>query len=55
MFGTSPDICSSLWDLLDPTITMSNEVKAVHLVWGLMFLNLYELEAVHCATSGGVD
>ena len=24
MFGTSPDICSLLWDLLDPTTTMPN-------------------------------
>ena len=33
MFGTSPDICSLLWDLLDPTTTMPNEVKTVHLLW----------------------
>ena len=55
MFGTSPDICSLLWDLLDPTTTMPNEVRAVHLLWGLMFLKLYASEAVHCAISGGVD
>ena len=55
MFGTSPDICSLLWDLFDPTTTMPNEVRAVYILWGLMFLNLYALEAVHCAISGGVD
>ena len=33
MFGTSPDICSLLWDLLDTTTTMPNEVRAVHLFW----------------------
>ena len=55
MFGTSPDTCSLLWDLLDPTTTMPNEVKAVHLLWGLMFLKLFASEAVHCAISGGVD
>ena len=55
MSGTSPDICSLLWDLLDLTTTMPNEVRAVHLLWGLMFLKLYASEAVHCAISGGVD
>ena len=33
MFGTSPDNCSLLWDLLDTTTTMPNEVKTVHFLW----------------------
>ena len=55
MFGISPDICSLLWDLLDPTTTTPNEVMSIHLFWGLMFLKLCVSEAVHFAISGGVD
>ena len=55
MFGTSPEICSLLWDHLDPPNSMPNEVKAFHLLWGLMFLKLYASEVVHCAIAGGVD
>ena len=55
MFGTSPNICSLLWDMLDPTNTMPNKVNGIHLLWGLMFLKLYSSEAVHCGISGGVD
>ena len=55
MFGTCPDMCSLLWDKLDPTNTMPNGVKGFHLLWGLMFLKSYASEVVHCAISGGVD
>ena len=55
MFGTSPDMCSLLSDMLDPIDTMPNGVKGFHLLWGLMFLKLHATEAVHCAISGGVD
>ena len=47
MFGTSPDMCSLLWDMLDPIDTMPNGVKGFHLLWGLMFLKLHATEAVH--------
>ena len=55
MFGTSPTICSLLWEMLDPTNTMPNGVKGFHFFWGLMFFKLYASEAVQCAISGGVD
>lgn len=53
MFGTSPEICSLLWDHVDPLSTMPNGVQDVHLLWGLMFLKLYAAESVHCALAGG--
>ena len=55
MFGTSPDMCSLLWDMLDPIDTMPNGVKGFHLLWGPILLKLYASEVVHCAISGGVD
>ena len=55
MFGTSPAICSLLWDMLDHTNTMPYGVNGFHLHWGLIFLKLYASVAVHCAISGGVD
>jgi hypothetical protein len=55
MFGTSPEICSLLWDHVDPLSTMPNGVQDAHLLWGLMFLKLYAAESVHCALAGGVD
>jgi hypothetical protein len=55
IFGTSPNICSLLWEMLDPTNPMPNGVKGFHLLWGLMVLKLHASKAVHCAISGGVD
>ena len=55
MFGTSPEICSLLWDCIDPLNTMTNGVQDVHLLWGLMFLKLYVSESVNCALARGVD
>ena len=55
MFGTSPEICSLLWECIDPLNTMTNGVQDVHLLWGLMFLKLYVSESVNCALARGVD
>ena len=54
-FITSPEICSLLWDCIDPLNTMPNGMQDVHLLWGLMFLKLYVSESVNCALAGGID
>jgi hypothetical protein len=45
-FGTSPAVCSLLWEMLLPVTTIST--KPVCLLWGLMFLKLYNSESAHC-------
>jgi hypothetical protein len=56
MFGTSVEICSLLWDMIEPSdFTMGKGAKSCHLLWALMFLKLYATEANLCALAGGVD
>lgn len=55
-FGTSSDVCSVLWNMLQPYTTMhQNGIVPHHLLWSLMFLKEYAHETVHCAMVGGVD
>lgn len=44
-FGTSPQVCSLLWDMIDRT-WMPNGSRPVHLLWALMLLKLYCAESV---------
>ena len=53
-FGVTPEICAHVWGLLDPT-TLPEHTEKKHLLWGLMFLMLYETESVNCTMAGGVD
>jgi len=56
MFGISAEICSHLWDMIDPSeFTMGKGAKCCHLLWALMLLKVYATEATLCALAGGVD
>ena len=49
-FGTSPEICAVLWEMLDPIFGGLPK----HLLWALMFLKLYCAESVMRTLAGGV-
>ena len=44
-FGVSPSTCALLWGRIR-THGMAPRARAVHLLWGLLFLNLYDPEEV---------
>ena len=47
MFGTSPDMCSYLWLLLQTqSFLLSTKARPVHLLWGLVMLKTYGSEAM---------
>ena len=47
MFGTSPDMCSYLWLLLQTqSFLLSAKARPVHLLWGLVMLKTYGSEAL---------
>ena len=55
-FGSSPEVCSLLWDLLQPQIkAMPRNARPSHLLWGLLFLKIHSTESVHASLAGGVD
>jgi hypothetical protein len=53
MFGTSPEMCTRLWQMIDPFVSMPNGVHPRHLLWALMLLKLYCAESVLCTLAGG--
>ena len=55
MLGTSPEVCSLLWDCFDHLNTMPDRVQDVHLLWGLMVSMHYVSESENCTLAGGVD
>lgn len=48
-FGTTPENCVILWDMITPNESMPKGVKCCHLLWALMFLKLYASEHVLCS------
>lgn len=44
-FGTSPDVCSTLWRRLYPTMSQPG-FATKHLLWALNFMKCYQTEAV---------
>ena len=55
-FGTSPEGCAAIWNLLDPYTTITTKgLSPKHLLWALMFLKVYAKESIHCSMAGGVD
>lgn len=51
-FGTTATVCVTLWALAE---VEDSSTKPVHLLWGLMLMNLYASESVLCTLTGGVD
>ena len=54
-FGTTPALCSILWEKLEPWRTMPKGAQPKHLLWGLMLMKLYLNEHALAALAGGVD
>ena len=55
-FGTSLEVCATIWNLLDPYTTMPTKgLSPKHLLWALMYLKVYAKESIHCSMAGGVD
>jgi hypothetical protein len=57
-FGTSPGVCSYIWSLIYPSLHRNHEccgVQFFHLLWGLMFLKVYETDSVLAGIVGGID
>lgn len=55
VFGTSPQICSYLWDMCSYHTDLPKDSHPKHLLWSLMFLKLYRSESAHTSIAGGVD
>ena len=51
-FGTTPTICTIIWDLLLTTDNMPQKGRPEHLLWALLFLHLYCAESVHATLTG---
>lgn len=50
LFGTTPFLCVCLWDELNHSGEgLLRSCKVVHLLWTLLFLKCYSVEAVHAA------
>ena len=47
LFGVTPAVCSSAWDLMRGSLPRS--AKACHLLWTLLFLKAYAVEHVNAA------
>ena len=45
LFGITPDVCSEIWHLL--RYLRPNSSRPVHLLWALLFLNVYGGEETH--------
>jgi len=54
-YGMTASICATLWHMVKPETTMPKGAHPVHLLWCLVFLNIYATEAVLCTMAGGVD
>ena len=50
--GASFVTISELWNMLDPTISISNRARPKHLLWTLVFLKVNKSEPVHLQLTG---
>ena len=51
-FGTWPCICAELWRLVDPYETIHPDSLAVHLLWALLLMCNYSIEAMNASLVG---
>lgn len=54
-FGTTPENCCIIWNMIDPPVNMANGVEHCHLLWCLYFMKNYNTESINAANVGGVD
>lgn len=50
--GASFKTISELWNMLDPTTSISNRARPKHLLWTFVFLKVYKSESVHLQLTG---
>ena len=50
--GASFLTISELWNMLDPTINISNRARPEHLLWTLVFLKVNKTEPIHLQLTG---
>ena len=50
-FGTSPEVCAILWQMLPMVLDMTS-IKSEYLLWGLLFMKVYATESIHCSIAG---
>ena len=43
-YGVSPDVCSQTWELLNIHHLVTSKARPKHLLWSLVFLNIYNSE-----------
>jgi hypothetical protein len=53
IFGTDPRIVAEVWNRIQPWTTISSSAKPFHLLWALLFMKSYTVEAV-CVSMCGV-
>ena len=51
LFGAPSDVIANLWERVEPNIDWAG-ADWKHLLWALVFLNVYASEEVHCAIVG---
>lgn len=54
-YGVSPDVCSHAWEYMTKYGTKSHKARPKHLLWALIFLNLYEPETFLCRLFGTTE
>ena len=55
LIGTSFNVCSELWNLIDPVNTINGNPQPKHLFWALLLMNTYCTEPILIRVVGGVD
>lgn len=54
-YGVTPDVCAHTWEYMSRYNTMPNNSRPKHLLWTLIFLNLYEPETFLAALFGPTE
>jgi hypothetical protein len=55
MIGTSYGICAELWNLINPTLSVSPDAHPKHLLWALLLMKNYSTEGMNVRVIGGAD
>jgi hypothetical protein len=55
IFGTVPFICSMLWEMVDPLVTIDPKTRPFHLLWALLLMFSYSTEVQNGSFVGTDD
>jgi hypothetical protein len=53
LFGTTAQVCVTLWELMSPETSMPKNARPKHLLWALLLLKVYGTETVLSSLVGG--